>query len=209
MVLTLWTHHSHSIPTNEKKLYGLIMVVFLLKKRYVNGIVDYFDFVDADLFSVHEFEDMFRICRYRQARHKPFITCLEYIREYLMRRICSVQKDIDKLQGPLTPIATTLLEKAKKEAAEYRVIFSGNGKYQDLTGIPCKHAVCVMFDKIDNREQCGELEEWVHDCYKLHMWKISQCPFTLTHPKHHTQVGRPKKKSKRGLLMKHQVKEKT
>ncbi|KAL4583826.1 hypothetical protein LXL04_008410 [Taraxacum kok-saghyz] len=142
-----------------------------------------------------------------KARDKPIITCLEYIREYLMRRICSVQKEIEKLQGPLTPTATTLLENAKKEAAEYRVIFAGNG-------IPCKHAICAMFDKIDNREVCGEPEEWVHDCYKLHtwkemykykvepingrnMWEKSQCPFTLTHPKHHTQVGRPKKKRKR------------
>ncbi|KAL4568298.1 hypothetical protein LXL04_023907 [Taraxacum kok-saghyz] len=97
-------------------------------------------------------------------RDKPIITCLEYIREYLMRRICNVQKEIDKLQGPLTPIATTLLEKVKKEAVEYRVIFSGNG-------IPCEHIVYDMFDKIDNREVCGEPEEWVHDCYKLHTWK--------------------------------------
>ncbi|KAL4556229.1 hypothetical protein LXL04_038873 [Taraxacum kok-saghyz] len=162
-----------------------------------------------------------------KVRDKPIITCLEYIREYLMRRICSVQKEIEKLQGPLTPTATTLLEKSKKEAAEYRVIFAGNGKYQvygpwmdqcvvnliqktcscrswELTGIPCKHAICAMFDKIYNREVCGEPEEWVHDCYKLHtwkemykykvepingrnMWEKSQCPFTLTHPKHHTQ----------------------
>ncbi|KAL4573837.1 hypothetical protein LXL04_020656 [Taraxacum kok-saghyz] len=64
-----------------------------------------------------------------KACDKPIIICLEYIREYLMRRICSVQKEIDKLQGPLTPTTTTLLEKAKKEATEYRVIFSGNGKY--------------------------------------------------------------------------------
>ncbi|KAL4570743.1 hypothetical protein LXL04_026404 [Taraxacum kok-saghyz] len=117
------------------------------------------------------------------------------------------------------------------------MIFAGNGKYQvygpwmdqcvvnliqktcscrswELTGIPCKHAICAMFDKIDNREVCGEPEEWVDDCYKLNTWKEmykykvepingrnmcekSQCPFTLTHPKHHTQVGRPKKKRKR------------
>ncbi|KAL4579644.1 hypothetical protein LXL04_015799 [Taraxacum kok-saghyz] len=31
------------------------------------------------------------------------------------------------------------------------------------------------------------------------MWTKSPCPFTLTHPKHHTFVGRPKKKRKRAV----------
>ncbi|KAL4570744.1 hypothetical protein LXL04_026405, partial [Taraxacum kok-saghyz] len=48
-------------------------------------------------------------------RDKPIITCLEYIREYLMRRICSVQKEIEKLQGPLTPLQPPFWKKQKKK----------------------------------------------------------------------------------------------
>ncbi|KAL4583482.1 hypothetical protein LXL04_008055 [Taraxacum kok-saghyz] len=70
MVLTLWTRRSHSLPTDDRKLYEGISGFFTIRvnhggvftqfpeKTYVNGTVDHFDFVDVDLFSVHEFEDM-------------------------------------------------------------------------------------------------------------------------------------------------------
>nr|KAJ0201404.1 hypothetical protein LSAT_V11C600321720 [Lactuca sativa] len=93
----------------------------------------------------------------KKARDQPIITCLEYIREYLMLRIVSVQKVIDKAVGPLTPTAT----KKKSDAAQCVGKFCGNGKYQvsgpwmdqcvvnmvhhtcscrrwEITGIPCK-----------------------------------------------------------------------
>nr|KAJ0193739.1 hypothetical protein LSAT_V11C800405860 [Lactuca sativa] len=47
----------------------------------------------------------------QKEREQPIITCLEFIREYLMVRIVTVQKVIDKASGPLTPTATTVLEK--------------------------------------------------------------------------------------------------
>ncbi|XP_052622629.1 uncharacterized protein LOC111921813 [Lactuca sativa] len=64
------------------------------------------------------------------ARDKPIITCLEYIREYLMKRICIVQNVIDKSQGPLTPTATKLLDGVKKDASQYTCIFNGAEKTQ-------------------------------------------------------------------------------
>lgn len=54
-------------------------------------------------------------------RDKPIITCLEFIREYLMKKIANVQKLIDKCNGPLTPNATRLFEVIKKKAAQYQV----------------------------------------------------------------------------------------
>lgn len=51
------------------------------------------------------------------ARDKPIITMLEYIREYLMRRIVNVLKVIDKTDGMLTPYATSIFEKIKHEAS--------------------------------------------------------------------------------------------
>lgn len=49
-------------------------------------------------------------------RDRPIITCLEYCREYLMKRIVLVCKVIDKCDGPLTPAATKMLESTKREA---------------------------------------------------------------------------------------------
>nr|GEV13441.1 hypothetical protein [Tanacetum cinerariifolium] len=39
----------------------------------------------------------------KDGRDKPIITCLEFIREYLMKRIVIVQQVISKSNGPLTP----------------------------------------------------------------------------------------------------------
>nr|KAJ0225348.1 hypothetical protein LSAT_V11C100006600 [Lactuca sativa] len=43
-------------------------------------------------------------------RDKPIINCLEFIREYLMQRICNVMKVLNRCQGPLTPTSTKILE---------------------------------------------------------------------------------------------------
>lgn len=100
-------------------------------------------------------------------RDKPIITCLEFIRHYLMKRIVIVQKVIKKSNGPLTPVATRLFDNIKKEAAKFDVTWNGDDKYQtvgpyseqhvvnvtertctcrkwDLTGMPCKHAVASI-----------------------------------------------------------------
>lgn len=55
------------------------------------------------------------------ARDKPIITCLEYIREYLMKRIVNVQKVISRSDGPLTPHASKILKKIIKAAAPLKV----------------------------------------------------------------------------------------
>ncbi|GKA97170.1 hypothetical protein Tco_0825064 [Tanacetum coccineum] len=47
-------------------------------------------------------------------RDPPIITCLEYIREYLMKRIVVVQKVIAKTVRTLTPSVTALFDAIKK-----------------------------------------------------------------------------------------------
>lgn len=54
-------------------------------------------------------------------RDKPVIIALEFVREYLMRRIVLVQKVIEKTDGPLTPTATRMFHAIQKEAAKYTV----------------------------------------------------------------------------------------
>lgn len=63
-------------------------------------------------------------------RDKPIITALEFCREYLMKRLVIVQKVIDKSPGPLTPTATKLLERNKREASQYVVLWNGEHDYQ-------------------------------------------------------------------------------
>ncbi|XP_022032807.1 uncharacterized protein LOC110933916 [Helianthus annuus] len=132
-----------------------------------------------------------------QGRDKPIITCLEYIREYLTRKIVVVHKKIAKCKGPLTPGATELLQTIKNEAAEYTVIWTGGSKYQvsthfndhqdqrvvsldertcscrrwDLTCIPCRHAVACIWDMGLHGRGDGVPEKWVHPVYWLETWK--------------------------------------
>ena len=129
-----------------------------------------------------------------EGRDMPIISALEYIREYLMRRIVTVNKLIAKCDGPLTPTATRLLEIRKEKAVDYVVSWNGDAMYQvtggsfeqyvvnmsersctcrywEITGIPCKHAIAVNWDMARNNMNPGLIEEWVHPCYRLDTWK--------------------------------------
>lgn len=129
-----------------------------------------------------------------KGRDKPVITCLEFIREYIMKKLVIVQKTIDKAVGPLTPTATKTLDKIKSQAADYRAVFCGNGKYQvtgqavdqfvvdmgqqsctcnkwEITGIPCKHTIAAIWEMRLNNEEVGIPETWVHPTYWLKTWK--------------------------------------
>ncbi|GKA84647.1 heat stress transcription factor B-4-like protein [Tanacetum coccineum] len=89
----------------------------------------------------------------------------------LLNNICEVFNGvIDKCTGPLTPTTTRIMESIKKEAHLMKVQWNGANKYQ-VSGLL--------------GDQC------VVDVEK------STCTTTLLPPKHHVQVGRPKKKRKR------------
>ncbi|XP_076956194.1 uncharacterized protein LOC143631264 [Bidens hawaiensis] len=167
------------------------------------------------------------------ARDKPVITCLEYIREYMTKRIINVKKMVSKAAGPLTPNARKTFEEIKTEASQLTVLMVDDHNYQvnglrsqcvvnvkyktctcrkwDLTGMLCKHAMAAINDMAINNMNVGIPEQWVSETYWLHTWKRvydnqimpipsedywmpSRCPTTLIPPKHHKQIGRPKKK---------------
>ncbi|GKD45289.1 heat stress transcription factor B-4-like protein [Tanacetum coccineum] len=84
----------------------------------------------------------------------------------------------------------------------------------ELTGIPCKHDVAACWNMALNDRATPPPETWVNPCYWLSTWnetyshKIqpicgtkywekSTCSTILLPPKHHVQVGRPRKKRKR------------
>ncbi|GKA92650.1 mutator type transposase, partial [Tanacetum coccineum] len=72
-------------------------------------------------------------------KDKPIITCLEFIREYLMKRIVIVQGVIGKSTRPLTPNATKVFNVIKREAAQYKVVWNGGDLYETtrLHGYKC------------------------------------------------------------------------
>ncbi|KAJ9565743.1 hypothetical protein OSB04_001709 [Centaurea solstitialis] len=110
------------------------------------------------------------------ARDKPIITCLEYIREYLMKRIGNVNMVIQKAVGPLTPTAAGVLESIKNQAINYDVIWSRGTSYQ-------KKMYSFHLQPINGPK----------------MWPKVDCPLKLIPPTHHKQVGHPKKKRQKSI----------
>ncbi|CAI9285679.1 unnamed protein product [Lactuca saligna] len=126
-------------------------------------------------------------------RNKPIISCLEYIRQYLMKRICNVKKVMSKAPGPLTPTASKLLERNREASVQYRARWNGTAKYEvygpwhdqhvvdmtnmsctcrrwELNGIPCRHAIATIHEMADSGDKVGELYTYVNKVYWLQTW---------------------------------------
>jgi hypothetical protein len=129
-----------------------------------------------------------------EGRDKPIITALEFVREYLMKRIVNVMKVIDKSEGLLTPTITKKFEIIKKEANKLIVRWNGGSEFQvtgsngdqcvvdviqkvcscrrwELLSIPCKHAVAANWDMSMNGLEVDIPEMWVDSCFWLETWK--------------------------------------
>ncbi|KAL8507850.1 hypothetical protein ACS0TY_018406 [Phlomoides rotata] len=125
------------------------------------------------------------------ARDKAIITMLEWIREYLVKRLV---KNRDKAEanwkGKLCPRISKILERNLEQVVDYVPIKSNSWSYQircfnggqytvdlnqrrcscrawQLCGIPCTHVICAILG-----EQL-EPEDFVHDSYTVAMYKES------------------------------------
>ncbi|GJZ32121.1 hypothetical protein Tco_0577557 [Tanacetum coccineum] len=78
-------------------------------------------------------------------RDQTIITSLEYIKEYLMKRIVVVQKVIAKIVGPLTPSVIKM-------------------KWE-LTGIPCKYVVAAIYNMSENSVGVG-IPNLMKECHQ-------------------------------------------
>ena len=154
-----------------------------------------------------------------------------------MKRIVIVQKVIEKSEGPLTPTITKLFRFTKEAAANYQVEWNGaelcevkgawgeqcvvnlnervcSCRKWEVSGIPCRHVVAVIYDMANNDMDVGCPEDYVHDSYKLETWKAVysfkinpvsgkqywekfDCPTTLIPPKQVPKAGRPQKTRKK------------
>ncbi|KAK1425169.1 hypothetical protein QVD17_20515 [Tagetes erecta] len=127
-------------------------------------------------------------------RDKPIITALEFVREYLMKRIVNVGKVIEQKNDFLTLNVKKKFDIIKNEANNLTVKWNGGQKYQvtcyngeqyvvdvvqktcscrrwELVGIPCKHAVATIWDMSLNGEGAEIPEKLVDPCYWLSTWK--------------------------------------
>nr|GEZ25771.1 hypothetical protein [Tanacetum cinerariifolium] len=107
-------------------------------------------------------------------RDKPIITCLEFIKEYLMKRIVNVQNVISKSDGPLTPNATKGFNIIMKEGDQCVVNMRTREcscRKWELTGIPCKHALAAIWDMAGNREETAIPKSYCHQVHWLSTWK--------------------------------------
>ncbi|XP_071699242.1 uncharacterized protein [Rutidosis leptorrhynchoides] len=150
-----------------------------------------------------------------EARDKPIITALEYVREYLMRRIIVVKVKLSKADGHLTPTATKLFESIKEDASQYTVILGGDDQYQvsgphndqcavdlgaktcacrkwELTGMPCKHAVAALNNMALHSENIQAVNGSA-------LWEKATGQTTLLPPIRVACAGRPKKNRRKGM----------
>ncbi|GJU56462.1 mutator type transposase [Tanacetum coccineum] len=118
-----------------------------------------------------------------EGRDKLIITCLEYIGEYLMKKIVNVQKVIAKCDGPLTPNAIKLLNVIKEQAAQYKV-----------------EVDMGFWTNIMSHPVFGEFSFKINPVNGKQFWPKSSVPIERIPPKYHPQVGRPPKKRKKSAM---------
>ncbi|GJR54012.1 WD repeat-containing protein LWD1 [Tanacetum coccineum] len=68
-------------------------------------------------------------------KDKHVITCLEFTKEYLMKRIVNVQKVISKSDGPLTPNAAKLFKTIVKDARQIKDVGDTKKKRKKSAGL--------------------------------------------------------------------------
>ncbi|XP_057535392.1 uncharacterized protein LOC130813573 [Amaranthus tricolor] len=114
-----------------------------------------------------------------EARGKPIISLMEWIRRYVMQRSAAKREGLGKFKGVLMPAVTKMIEKNSKEIYGLRVIPVDVSEFEvdddeksyvvnltnktclcgswNLIGIPCKHAMaCILIRKLDASEFVNE-----------------------------------------------------
>ena len=110
-----------------------------------------------------------------EARGKPIISLMEWIRRYVMQRSASKREGLSNFKGVLMPAITKMIERNSKEIYGLRVIPVDVSEFEvdddeesyvvnltnktclcgswNLLGIPCKHAMaCIVIRKLDPSE---------------------------------------------------------
>ncbi|KAL0431259.1 UNVERIFIED_CONTAM: hypothetical protein Sradi_0751900 [Sesamum radiatum] len=125
-------------------------------------------------------------CCILEAREKPILTMLEWIREYVMTRMQQLRNRAERLwEGrKLCPEIKKIVDNSLKKASDCIPVKSDNKRYEvqcfdgarytvdlkericscrswDLTGIPCNHAMSAI------SAQVLDPDDFVHECYHV------------------------------------------
>ena len=135
-----------------------------------------------------------------EARAKPIISLMEWIRRYVMQRSAAKREGLSNFEGVLMPAITKMIEKNAKEIYGLRVIPVDVYEFEvddiddcyvvnlanrtchcgswDLIGIPCKHAVaCIVLRKLD-------ANDFVHEAYLIETYRKTYSPKFYGMPGH-------------------------
>ena len=116
-----------------------------------------------------------------ETRDKPILAMLEWIRVRLMTKQYKKMKGIAKYTGNVCPNIQDKLKKLKHESRPFSATPAGSFMYEvdnglerhvvdlvrkacsckiwDLTRLPCKHGISVIFKNLE------KVEDYVHPCY--------------------------------------------
>ncbi|XP_057526298.1 uncharacterized protein LOC130805540 [Amaranthus tricolor] len=135
-----------------------------------------------------------------EAREKPIISLMEWIRRYVMQRSAAKREGLSNFKGVLMPAITKMIEKNAKEIYALRVILVDVSEFEvdddeesyvvnltnktclcgswNLIGIPCKHAMaCIALRKLD-------ASEFFHEAYLVEMYAKTYAPKFYGMPRH-------------------------
>ncbi|XP_076944060.1 uncharacterized protein LOC143614532 [Bidens hawaiensis] len=97
-----------------------------------------------------------------EGRDRPIISALEYVREYLMRRIVTWNGgDLYEVSGKPTDPRVVNLAMGTCSCKDWKI-----------TGMPCRHVVAAFWFVAANGGRVGALESWVHPVHTMDMWKL-------------------------------------
>lgn len=147
----------------------------------------------------------------REARAKPILQCMEWIRRWIMARFVAKREGLKNFNGKLMPSVLRMIERGLKEATQLRLRQADVYEFEvddeeytfvvdleehsctcgrwKLMGIPCWHALaCIQVRRLN-------YEDYVHKAYYVDTYKASYAPRVKAMPGHqqwvHTDYPKP------------------
>lgn len=152
-------------------------------------------------------------------KDKPIVTMIDGIRTNLMARFEAKRMGIQKAKWEIIPTYAEKLEWEKKNANNCRPVCAAKGLWQitsgvrthvvnldartcgcrkwDVTGFPCKHAVCDIY------KSKGHPEDYVPDFFKRSFYTLTHSPVIYPVPGQHDWVKTPGEDIDRPLFLIH------
>ncbi|XP_021856243.2 uncharacterized protein [Spinacia oleracea] len=130
----------------------------------------------------------------RDARSKPILSMMEWLRRYVMKRCCAKRNGLKKFEGVVMPSVVKMIDRASDEVSkcdvtqadvhEFEVDHISTGEsyvvnlvekrcgcYRwELMGIPCYHALaCIVKQRLN-------VEDFVHQAYHVSTYARTYAP---------------------------------